>query len=305
MRKILAILLLMTMIPGAVFAAFKDSGWGVRPLGMGGAFTAVANDGNAPLYNPAGLSQVSQKEIAFMSARLFTGLNGVDAGLNYLSYLQPISDKAGTVAFTWASMSSAALYREDTGCISYGRSFSDQNSSMGVNIKLLRHEYDLDKRTYGDPVFANGTVKNAVTFDVGFLTSMPDTGLSFGVNSKNITSPDVGLKTRDQVPNENSFGIAYYQEALPGLKLPFFTAAFDIVNRDKNIDYHAGVETWVLNGAFAIRAGGSSQELTLGLGYEIGVTGDTKLVIDYAFAMPLEVEKTSGSHRMGLTLRLP
>ncbi|MBI3597939.1 MAG: hypothetical protein HY201_00540 [Nitrospirae bacterium] len=31
---------------------------GIRPLGMGGAFTAVADDGNAIFYNPAGLNQI-------------------------------------------------------------------------------------------------------------------------------------------------------------------------------------------------------------------------------------------------------
>jgi hypothetical protein len=31
---------------------------GIRPLGMGGAFTAVADDGNALFYNPAGLDKV-------------------------------------------------------------------------------------------------------------------------------------------------------------------------------------------------------------------------------------------------------
>ena len=32
------------------------SGLGARPLGMGGAFTAVSDDINAIYYNPAGLS---------------------------------------------------------------------------------------------------------------------------------------------------------------------------------------------------------------------------------------------------------
>src|SRR3990170_3935872 len=31
---------------------------GVRPLGMGGAFTAVADDENAMFYNPAGLNNI-------------------------------------------------------------------------------------------------------------------------------------------------------------------------------------------------------------------------------------------------------
>ena len=30
---------------------------GIRPMGMGGAFTAIADDENAVFYNPAGISQ--------------------------------------------------------------------------------------------------------------------------------------------------------------------------------------------------------------------------------------------------------
>lgn len=36
---------------------------GVRPLGMGGAFTAVADDENALFYNPAGLSEISTLQV--------------------------------------------------------------------------------------------------------------------------------------------------------------------------------------------------------------------------------------------------
>src|SRR5215467_15040209 len=55
-------------------AAFEDTGWGARPVGMGGAFTAIADDSNAPLYNPAGLVQVQWNEVSAMYSRLFSGL---------------------------------------------------------------------------------------------------------------------------------------------------------------------------------------------------------------------------------------
>jgi len=39
-------------------------GTGARPLGMGGAFTAVSDDAFALLYNPAGLAQIRREEIS-------------------------------------------------------------------------------------------------------------------------------------------------------------------------------------------------------------------------------------------------
>lgn len=288
-------------------AAFLDSGWGVRPLGMGGAFTAVANDASGTTFNPAGIAQLSQHEFTFVSSRLFTGLEGVDVGQNYFSYALPGREGTGNFGLTWTSLSSPGLYREDAGGLSYGRSLDDVLRARGVSfyagasLRYLRHEFTLDALTADDAVFANGNSAGAFTGDIGVLATLPKTGLSFALASKNITSPNIGLKNQDLVPNENVLGLAYYNENAP---LPYFTAAVDVVSRDDEMDYRLGVETWLIDGAFALRAGGRPQELAFGLGYEVRL-GETKLILDYAFAWPLEVEQTSGSHRLGLTLRLP
>ena len=63
---------------GPINAAFKDSGWGARPVGMGGAFTAVSDDANGVLYNPAGIYRAKYRELNLMHARLYTGLDYVD-----------------------------------------------------------------------------------------------------------------------------------------------------------------------------------------------------------------------------------
>jgi len=41
---------------------------GVRPMGMGGAFTAIADDENAVFYNPAGLASVKKTELDLINA---------------------------------------------------------------------------------------------------------------------------------------------------------------------------------------------------------------------------------------------
>jgi len=51
---VVVVLLLASSVWAEQYRAFHK---GVRPLGMGGAFTAVANDQNAIDYNPAGLSR--------------------------------------------------------------------------------------------------------------------------------------------------------------------------------------------------------------------------------------------------------
>jgi hypothetical protein len=47
-------------------AAFSNMGIAARSLGMGGAFTAVADDASATLWNPAGLVQLGHFELSSM-----------------------------------------------------------------------------------------------------------------------------------------------------------------------------------------------------------------------------------------------
>jgi len=51
---------------------------GVRPLGMGGAFTAVADDENAVFYNPAGLDRVQEWGMGIVNPLVEVGESGYD-----------------------------------------------------------------------------------------------------------------------------------------------------------------------------------------------------------------------------------
>ena len=57
------------------FAAFNDIGVGARPLGLGGAFVALADDSNAPNYNAAGLAYIEEIQIGATYAQRFSGLH--------------------------------------------------------------------------------------------------------------------------------------------------------------------------------------------------------------------------------------
>lgn len=50
-------------------AAFVDIGYGARPMGMDGAFVALADNANAVLWNPAGLTRLTHIEVTFMYAK--------------------------------------------------------------------------------------------------------------------------------------------------------------------------------------------------------------------------------------------
>ncbi len=73
MMKIIKTLIMVAMFSQTAFSqlsnipgAFVDVGYGVRPMGMGGAFTAVSDDPNAAFWNPAGMLKAPHPGISLM-----------------------------------------------------------------------------------------------------------------------------------------------------------------------------------------------------------------------------------------------
>lgn len=89
--RVLLVLLLVAGSAGAqdlsgIAGAYADIGLGTRPLGMGGAFSAVANDENAARWNPAALATSQGRCISFTWANQFNLIP-----YNYLSGNFPLN----------------------------------------------------------------------------------------------------------------------------------------------------------------------------------------------------------------------
>lgn len=307
MKKILAVLLLSIIFFTAqqVQAAFDDTYWGVRALGMGGAFTAVANDANAPLYNVAGTAFTAQNEVTLMGSRLFAGLEGVEIASNYAGFVHPIDAKFGTISFAWSSISTPGLRREDTFNVGYARVLNDVlrldsevvELSAGLNVKYLMQEVK-----FGVNEDDMETFKGAMTGDIGLL-AMFSNGIGVGYTSKYVLPADIGFMEKDEVKNINVIGLSYYNDELPYIKIPYFTVALDVIFRDGENSIRAGVESYVLDKKLAIRLGGREEAFNIGFGYEFAFANETKLVIDYALELPMQVEESYGSHFFSLSFK--
>src|SRR6266571_377304 len=102
-----------------VEAAFLNVDWGARPAGMAGAFSAIADDSNAPLYNPAGIVQIQWNELSASYANLYSGLTlyaGDDTtrlDQSYFAFASRPLAHIGSLELSWASFNATHLYRED------------------------------------------------------------------------------------------------------------------------------------------------------------------------------------------------
>ena len=315
MKKLIGALLALSILTPAQ-AAFQDSGWGARPVGMGGAFTAIADDSNASLYNPAGIVQVQWNELSAMYSRLFSGLtlysgsaatggDTVHLDQNYVAFVSKPS-AWGSFGLSWQNFNTTHLYREDTVNLSYAHYLGDvipvldNQVSMGVNLKYLRRSFSLDAATINDPVFAGGDKKSAVTGDVGLLWK-PDQGTyegwRAGLNVQNFTQPNVGFLEKEKLPIEYRLGLAYQSK-----QMPWLVPALDLTRRDGVTGVNGGVESWLFHDALGLRAGANRDEAAAGISYYQSLSKKTGFRLDYSFTVPYFVQNSAGSHRLQLTV---
>ena len=95
---------------------------GSRPWGMGGAFVAVADDGAAVYWNPAGLIQLQDKEVQF------TATLAAEGGFryrNFLAYTEPDAGfGAGGISWIQSRTPLGGVYTDDHAFVySYARSW--------------------------------------------------------------------------------------------------------------------------------------------------------------------------------------
>lgn len=99
---VLAAVVLLAAPPthAAKFAgAFMADGGGARAMGMGSAFVAVADDASSTFWNPAGLLDLSQRQLLIMHSERFGDLIDRD----FAAYSQPLEIAAdGTVESAFA-----------------------------------------------------------------------------------------------------------------------------------------------------------------------------------------------------------
>ena len=263
-------------------AAFENVGLCAKPMGMGGAYTAQANDINAIIWNPAGLADISRREIGLSYLELY-GL----VGYSFIAYAQHI-DNIGTIAGSMSgSNDSEGSYQEVALNISAAlqiikssnldTSGFGSNLSIGFNLKYLKSRANM-----GEIKIGSGA---GCAFDLGLCYDFANK-LRLGISLPNLLS--YVAYSREELKNAKA---DQYSESLLREYHLGSAVNLDFIHRSlsrtllsaelANGNLLFGMEKQIKNAA--IRAGyrfsnGLSSGITVGLGYRID-----GFELDYAY----------------------
>jgi len=272
---------------------------GVRAVGMGGAFTSVADDYSAFFWNPAGTVLADRVNINVFLDSIF-GANQINYGINYTHPL--MDDMSVSGAFMHTSFINSNFIK-DTLFLTYATYLDEKRStSFGVNLKLINIamlDYDL-----------NGFSASA---DIGILVfpDMLDKKIRFGFFAQDINA-SIGWTggASEKIPVIYRIGTSYIFDKTA-------VAAFDLElwdyrteEKDPRAGIHIGGEKWFLSetiGNFGFRAGlawrtGVDIQYTFGFSY-----GREDFTVDYVFVPGIsglgETHKIDFSYFIGKRLK--
>ncbi|MBV9080102.1 MAG: PorV/PorQ family protein [Elusimicrobia bacterium] len=245
--------------------AFIDAAASARPLSMGGAFAAIANDASAPFWNVSGLAQLQRFDLLTSYAHL-----GEDASLAAGGLAIPTM-RYGTFGINIVNLKSGSFQRRDAANADLG------NFDAGASAYLFSQGINLSPR-----VSAGGTVKaireNIDNYsDTGYgadfgLMMRPHPLWQAGFFVQNLIQPRLRLKSDSEI---------YPRVLALGGRLDAsrnFTLAADIDwVQQTSPELKFGAE-WRPAQPIALRVGANDRELTAGFGVSVG---DASL--DYGF----------------------
>ena len=283
-------------------------GAGARSIGLGGAFTAIADDATATVWNPAGLGSAPDLSLNFSTQRL-----DLDRSHNFIALTKALGS-AGSIglAVTNAGVSGIPQYDNKE---NYGGEFdySANAYSLSYGIGIGNFSFGLTGRMLADN-FGLESVENQSGFggvDVGLMGH----ALHIDVGEEKVPTFHYGVVAKylgasigdDIVPMVVNVGLAY--DLYMGNVVTF---AADLEQEFVNLDESAtslrlGAEYTIvtykstaLSLRGGIRASRDTQSLFGGFGVNIG-----GLQIDYAIqdGMASEINGVGSTHFASISYR--
>ena len=292
---------------GTAGAAFLKIEPGSRPVGMGGAFTGLANDINTIFWNPAGLTAVNTRELTAMQHFSFVDINNQSIGYAQrakqfvwgASFLGSFTEIERRIGPTETPDSTVTV-----GGFAAGLSLAyplGTTTSIGGTAKFISQQLDI-QNVYG------------IGADVGVILRLLDNHLGIGLTAQNAGV----LSGGENLPMALRAGLAYRtwkqpeagaEEAMPPREIWAFVADAHLPLIDANPSFHIGIERWFYD-IVAARVGyriGLNDNPSDGLSIGIGVRKsglDSLANIDFQFDYAFVPDAYVGnSHRISVITR--
>ncbi len=250
-------------------------GAGARALGLGGAFTAIADDATSTIWNPAGLPSVEDLTITVSTAKL-----SFDRNHNFIGIVKKLSDKRA-LGFSVINVGVDDIPRRNNRdragdpfnftsnafALSFGVAIG--HFGIGASGRLLTDSFGMDD-VDGSSESGFGGV------DVGVLAHAYSNTLSFGAAIKNLGGSIAG----NDIPVLLNGGVAFKV-----LRKHVATFSADVEHEivdlaESTTGLRIGAE-YLIADMFAIRGGGraTKDRRSLFVGFGVNVGG---LQLDYA-----------------------
>lgn len=265
---------------GKTGATFLKIGLGAKPISMGEAFCAVADDPTTIYYNPAGLALFENRNLSFTHIAWFEDVN-----YEYLAYINPLQElgiKAqGILACNLAYLGIDDIKEYGNTKDSYLGKFKAHN--LLVNLSYARLINQKIGNCGMNLKFINEKIKsssNAVAFDIGWLHKTNLKNLTLGATMQNITFLS---NFKDELPFNIKLGSCYKL-----LKDNSLTLSLDInLTNDNDLKMYLGAEylypDLIKDSEISFRVGYKTGVDNGKIGFGFGVKYD-KYKLDYAYS---------------------
>lgn len=162
--------------------AFLDLGIGARGMAMGEAYVAVADDGSAFYWNPAGVSTLLRGEVSGMYASLYKGL----VRHYHVGFTRPLYG-AGAISINWIRLSVPDIPLYDSELLETStydeRVFESQRGGDWENFALTQGALGFSTAN-DDALIITLSKLNKVNVDFGWQYFVMPISIPVGVNIK-------------------------------------------------------------------------------------------------------------------------
>jgi len=301
----ITILLLSLLFTNQVYASFsQDMLMGARPMAMGGAFVAVADDCNAIPSNSAGLAQIENHQILLGYSQLYFKLDY--GNINRIFICGVYTMKKLLNIGVYYNRLGTSCYNENSLIIALSRRLA-RSFSFGLNFKYLFWD-SAPVKLYNVGNVEEELDGSGISLDFGGIIKI-NSNLKFGFTFTDINQPDISSELsiiEEKVPYSIKLGIGYNLNKWL-ICADFILRKFSFSQKSpqsREILKKVGVEYPFLDYNLHLRAGISFYNifegfnLSAGAGYEL----KQRYKINYAFVMPFfSIKSTYGSHYLDIS----